>query len=337
MKHYIATVLLIGALAPAALAQYVLPDPEPEPTSKPAVNTENADLAIWIETLTSYADELAEAAPTCRDEGTRPPSRLMRQIGALEYTPTSILALTQVINGLSDLPAGERLFVTFRLMTPLQYADAETLEAAESLIDEQLLDLAYAELPEWTADELALIGSGQTIDETDEEYAERIGRGANETDDAFAERLTAAEKALDAKMLEEAEVIFTNTNVRAMRSLQATLLLRMDSDTRDKEVVTLLTTAMNAKDAAYTDILTAIRAVDRTMTQERAAWFYDELKALWPEKPNARDTFTDYTELETGSLKNPTFVTKTIKPFDPVLKTINHLATRAKKPALRAK
>ena len=336
MKTLIATMLLIGSLTSAALAQYPLPpargpapepeptpmpDPAPEPEAKAAPEAETADdedddnLAAWVDTLTGIADELAEAAPACRDDGTRPPSRLMRRINAMNYTPTSVRALDRVLRGLSSLPDGDQYFVTHQLMRPLQYADAETLEAAESLIDKCMDDLSYSPPPEWTPGELSLIGSGQAIDETDEEFETRLRRGEDETDEEFEERRTAAEDMLEAKLQEEAALTFGNTNVQALRSTCATLLLRMNTESRDEDVITLLQAAMEAKDSAYTDILTAIRAVGTAMTQERAEWFYDELKAMWPDDPNAKDAFIDYTKLNTASLKNPTFATKKIKPF----------------------
>ena len=201
-------------------------------------------------------------------------------------------------------------------------SDADALEAADTLIAEQLAGLAYEELPQWSPEQLASIDPIQELEETDAD---------------FAERDTLSDALLEAKMQAEDEVAFANTTIRAMRRLNVSLLMRRDSDESDQAVITFLQSRLEDKDLAYSDVLTAIRAVDTAMTEERAAWFYEQLKTLWPEKPRAKDAFTDFTTLVTHSLKNPTFATQNVKPATALLRTINHLAARAKKPPLRIK
>jgi len=278
------------------------------------------DHTDWIGTLAELRDELVEVSPDCA-AGDDPPVPLMRRIRSLRYDASAVNALEIALEDLpEDLPEGERLFIIRTLVSPLEFAPPQAVSDAKGLITEHLGGVTYEELPSWTEEQL------REMHPTQEE---------DETDDAFAIRVNRAEILLAEKLVAEQDVAFINAQVHTLRIMRVRLLLKTDDNDSDQSIIDIVEDAIENQDQDFADHLASIRAREDGMTQERAGWFYDQLKGLWPAEPNSKLVFTDYSTVKTNPKTNPKFAAAKIKPVDALLKTINHLATIAKKPALR--
>jgi hypothetical protein len=278
------------------------------------------DYTDWVGSLADVRDELLDVSPNCAT-GDAPPIPLMRRIRSFRYDTDAVNALEIVLADLpEDLPQGETLFIVGTLVAPLEFAPPEVVSDARDLIRDYLAGADYAELPSWTEDQLIEMHPTQTEDESDSAFALRVERAGV----LLAEKLVA-----------EQDVAFTNAQVHALRLLRVKLLLKIDDDDSDQTIIDIVKDAIENRDMDFANHLASIRAREDGMTQERAGWFYDQLKALWPREPNTKLLFSDFSTVQTNPKANPAFATENIKPVDALLKTINHLATIAKKPALK--
>jgi hypothetical protein len=312
MRHLALCLLLATFSAPVLFAQDTVDTP-------PAAPDANA-IAGWTDTLAELQDDIVAAAPDIA-AGADYPVALIRRVKAMTYTTEAVTALDNVLAQLDpDLPTSHRDFVLRLMLAPLRYAPIEVVQDASSLIDTYLADTEYLELPAWTEEELGELA---------------VVQQADESDDDFARRAADADEALATKLEEVQSVVFANAQTHALRLLRMRLLLKLDDDTADIKIIRLIDDAIDNQDLDLLDYLAAIRAQEDGMTQERAGWFYDQLKNLWPDKPGAKLTFTNFGDVRTSDLANPSFTTEELLPVTPLLRTINHLATIAKKPALR--
>ncbi len=292
-------VSIVGALAPA--------DSDVPGISEQALESLRENLAdyadIWLET----GEEDATVGLL---------------LDSVWYADESLLLLRVALAARYEDDAVD-LYVTEALLRPLEYVDPDVVAEALPIV----------------AVQIERIGQYRT-DLTDQEQSLMAIAQSPVEEAEIATRQRQREQG-EALLDERAEAIRTtqlyNEKVHAMRTLQVRLQLLADTDAADAAVLEQLSVAQTESSRDYFDILRAIRFEAEFMGEERATVYYDGLKALWQVDNMSPRSYVDYRQVMVTEGGGLTFLESSAKPGPELLRTLNHVACYARKPALRVR
>jgi hypothetical protein len=241
------------------------------------------------------------------------------------YTPESRLVLGVALGAQYDDPEIE-LYVTEALLRPLRYATSDTIVALLPTVQQQVERVgAYTtDLPVWSDSEMALMRLAQTPVEEAEPPRQQQRRERGQV--LLAERDEAVRR-----------IQLHNEKVRDLRRLYVRILMLANTEQADQEAMTLLAQAQQQGARDYFDILSAIRFEAEYMTQERAAFFYDGLLALWQVGNMAQQSYVNYEQVLETADGELVFAETSARPGQALLRSLNHLASYARRPALEVR
>jgi hypothetical protein len=277
---------------------------------------------ISAEALESLRDSLAEYGQMWLDTGEED-GTVGILLDSVWYTEESPLMLRVAFSAEYEDDTVD-LYVTEALLSPLEYAEVDVIVAALPVVATQIERIGQYQtaLPTWTDQERSLMTLAQSPVEEVESAAQQRQRERGQA-------------LLDARSLAMRTTQLHNEKVHDLRMLQVRLWLLADTAAADEAVLTRLGEAQSDASLDYFDILTAIRFEAEYMGQERAEVYYEGLKGLWEVGNMAARSYVDYEQVEMTEAGGLVFSERSAKPGQSLLRTLNHLASYARQPALQ--
>ena len=246
---------------------------------------------------------------------------LQRQLKSLRYDSESLADLRAALNRpITDDTVA--LYVGTRLIKGLMMSSPQVAAEGAAIVVQAHERLGtFKPLKQY--DKKMLAGLAEPV------------QGPDETDDAFARRRQLVEDRRQEKLQEDRLVKIHNNQVNRLQKQTIQLMLLADRRAYDEKLLDWMAEAEKKRQWSYAIILGGIRSATETMTRERAAWFYGELKKIWKPRDTGKYTYTDPGEVTLEAAANSAFATHDDRPARRVLQTINILATQAKLPAVK--
>jgi len=248
---------------------------------------------------------------------TRANLKVTHRLRTIWYDQGSINPLRTVLEAERDSP--NDLFVTNRLLAPLINAKRKVIAEALVMLHPIAERMAvYKPLPTFTTEQLEAM--------------------APEADAPKSEKDLASKRRAE-KYKEEVAVQKHNQQARELRAMVYRLMVRASTREEDAVLLKALVVSEKNRDWMYADILEAIRAEARKMSQVRAKVVYTALRTFWNDlragEGSGARTYTDQGSVEIVKGSNSKFTTHSDIAKNRVLTVINQVASSAREPALK--